>query len=231
MTAAAPRRDRGFELLDDPCADPGLVRESLVNIARSNRWFGGRAAARFGLRQLLDRAGGGAYRLFDIGTGLGDLPDHLRRWGAVRGMALRPAGCDLNRTAAALATDRGVPTAVSCASTLPLADGGVDIVLVSQVLHHFDPGTAIRLLRECRRVARVGVVATDLVRARLAQAGFWIGATLLRFDRCTRSDGVTSVRRGYNGAEFAALFAGAGLPARIYRRPGYRLVAVCPADG
>lgn len=229
MTGAAPRRDVGLELLDDPAADPARVRESLRNIARSNRWFGGRAAARFGVRTLLEDAGPGPFRLFDIGTGLGDLPAHLREWGSVRGLDLQPAGCDLSPTAAGLATARGVPTVVSCASALPLPDASMDIVLVSQVLHHFDPATAVRLLRECRRVARLGVVVADLVRARLAQAGFWLGATLLGFDRFTRTDGVTSVRRGYTERDFPPLFAQAGLRARIYRRPGYRLVAVCPA--
>lgn len=229
MKPVPPHRNHGLELLDNPAADPALVRESLRNIARSNRWFGGRAAARYGLRRLLEGAGAGPFRLFDIGTGLGDLPAHLHRWGASRGLELQVTACDLSPTAAALATARGVPTAVSCASALPLADGGADIVLLSQVLHHFNPASAVRLLRECRRVARIGLVVTDLARSRLAQAGFWLGATVLRFDRHTRRDGVTSLQRGYDGAEFPALFAGAGLQARIYRRPRYRLVAVCPA--
>ena len=43
----------GTELLDDPGADPGAVAESLRNIARSNRWFGGTAAVLHGLSRVL----------------------------------------------------------------------------------------------------------------------------------------------------------------------------------
>jgi hypothetical protein len=38
----------GSELLDQPDADPSVVAESLRNIARANRWFGGAAAVRWG---------------------------------------------------------------------------------------------------------------------------------------------------------------------------------------
>ena len=43
----------GAELLDDPKADPATVAESLHNVARANRWFGGAAAVRFGLGRTL----------------------------------------------------------------------------------------------------------------------------------------------------------------------------------
>ena len=46
----------GVELLDDPAADPAIVGESLRNIARANRWFGGASAVRFGLRRTLEAA-------------------------------------------------------------------------------------------------------------------------------------------------------------------------------
>ncbi|MGE0353321.1 MAG: hypothetical protein AB7Q69_08790 [Gemmatimonadales bacterium] len=82
------------------------------------------------------------------------------------------------------------------------------------------------LLRECARVARRGIVVADLRRHRLAVAGFWLGSRLLRFDAATRSDGITSVRRGYSREEFAGLFQAAGLSARVFARPGFRLVGV-----
>ena len=67
----------GVELLDDPGADPAVVRSSLRHIARSNRWLGGRAALRFGLAMALDSARPGAdFSLLDVGTGAGDLPLH-----------------------------------------------------------------------------------------------------------------------------------------------------------
>ncbi|MGE0354337.1 MAG: methyltransferase domain-containing protein, partial [Gemmatimonadales bacterium] len=174
--------DFGSEILDDPAADPAIVRESLRNIARSNRWFGGRGAVRFGLAQF---AQGGRATILDIGTGLGDLPRDLVRWGARRGWPLVPVAVDRSLEAARLAGTAGIPTAVACAGALPVRDGSVDIVLLSQLLHHLSRDAAAGLLRECARVARRGIVVADLRRHRLAVAGFWLGSRLLRFDAAT----------------------------------------------
>jgi SAM-dependent methyltransferase len=222
----------GTELLDDPAADPGAVAESLRNIARSNRWFGGAAAVRYGLRRVL--AGvprGSRLTLLDLGTGAGDLPQGAVRLAARRGIGLRPLGLERSRTAARLARRAGVPCAVACAGAPPLLEKSVDLVLVSQFAHHLAPDSAVRLLRTCDRLARVGVVVADLRRGWLARAAFAVGARVLRFDPLTVADGLTSIRRGYTAEELHGLLAAAGISGRVARRPGYRLVATWrPAD-
>jgi ubiquinone/menaquinone biosynthesis C-methylase UbiE len=217
----------GVELLDDPAADPAVVRSSLGHIARSNRWLGGRAAARFGLSVALDSENpGSTLSLLDVGTGAGDLPLDAQRWGDERGIRIQPLGLDRSLTASRLARDNGVATLVGCAGTLPVRDRSVDLVLVSQVIHHLRRDAAVCLLRECDRIARRAVIVTDLERARAAVAGFWVVSRVLQFDAATRTDGITSVRRGYTLDEFSGMFREAGLPARTFRRLAYRLVAV-----
>ena len=226
MTGLA-NTDLGVELLDDPAADPAVVRSSLGHIARSNRWLGGRWAMRFGLSialQSVSRAR--PLTLLDVGTGAGDLPIDAESWGRQRGFNIRPLGLDRSFTAAALARENGVTSLVGCAGTLPVATRSVDIVLVSQVIHHLRRDAAIRLLQECHRVARTSLIVTDLERAWPAVAGFWVVSRLLQFDAFTRTDGITSVRRGYTLKEFRGLFRDAGLEAATFRRLGYRLVAV-----
>lgn len=217
----------GSELLDDPAADPATVALSLANIARANRWFGGWAAVRHGLGRLLARAQ--AIRrpltLLDVGTGLGDLPLRARAWGARAGFDLRPAGVERSPVAARLAARRGLPTAVGCAGELPLRDRSVDLVVASQVAHHFDEASCRTLFRECHRVAALGVVVADLHRSRLAAVGFRLGGRLLGFDPVTIADGVTSLRRGFTTPRLAALLSETGIAARVHRRPGARLVA------
>lgn len=216
----------GTELLDDPGADPRAVTLSLRNVARANRWFGGAAAVRHGLRQVLrGLPAGRPLTLLDLGTGAGDLPLGAVRWASRRGHVLRPLGLELSRPAAALAGGAGVPCAVASAGEPPLREKSVDIVLLSQVAHHFTDDSAIRLFRTCDGLARVGVVVADLRRGRLAPLAFRVGALALGFDRVTRADGLTSIRRGYTPGELRSLLAAAGVPARVSRRPGYRLVA------
>ncbi len=214
----------GTELLDDPAADPAAVALSLRHIGRSNRWFGGLGAARYGLAQVL-RGVRGRVTLLDVGTGGGDLPAELARWAAARGIGLRPFGVERHPVAARVARASGLAMVRACGGTLPVRTGGVDVVLVSQVAHHLAPDACVALLAECRRAARLGVVVADLRRSRAARIGFWIGSRLLGFDRVTCADGLTSLRRGYTAPELEALLARAALPVRVRRRPGARLVA------
>ncbi|HEX9894684.1 MAG TPA: methyltransferase domain-containing protein [Gemmatimonadales bacterium] len=218
------RSQTGTEILDDPGADPRAVGLSLENIARSNRWFGGLAAVRYGLERLL--AGlRGRITLLDIGTGKGDIPLWARRWAGSRDLELFPIGLDRHPVAARLAARHGVSTILGCGGDLPVRSRGVDIVVVSQVAHHLDPTSCVTLFHECNRVARVGVVLADLRRSRPAAAGFWIGSRLLGFDPVTRADGLTSLRRGFTAAELAALLRQSGIETPVVRRPGARLVA------
>ena len=216
----------GAELLDNPAANPAAVAESLRNIARANRWFGGASAVRYGLRRTLGAVPRGtALTLLDLGTGLGDLPQVAVRWGAARGIRIRPIGVELNRIAAGLARDRGVPSILACAGAAPFPDKSVDVVLVSQVAHHLTSRSVVDLLRTCDRLASRAVIVADLRRNRLAGAAFWCGAQLLGFDDVTIADGMTSVRRGFSGQELLDLLGRAGISGRVDRSPGFRLVA------
>jgi 2-polyprenyl-3-methyl-5-hydroxy-6-metoxy-1,4-benzoquinol methylase len=216
----------GTELLDDPSANPDAVAESLRNIARANLWFGGAAAVRFGLaRTLAGVSRGTTLSLLDLGTGMGDLPRVVVRWGAARGIRMVPVGLELNRVAATLAAGSGVPTALACAGAPPIRDKSVDVVLVSQVAHHLTRASVVHLLQTCDRLARRAAIVADLRRSLIAPSAFWCGARLLGFDPVTVADGMTSIRRGFSRRELSALMARAGLDGRVYRRPGCRLVA------
>ena len=218
----------GVELLDDPCAEPAQVCESLRNIARANFWFGGAAAVRFGLRSALPR---GEWprepvTFLDVGTGMGDLPRMAVAWAAARGVMLKPLGLERHTAAARLARDEGLAVLVGDGGTLPIRDRGVDLVLLSQVAHHFSPDAIVHLIRECTRVSRRAVILADLRRSTLAAVGFRFAGHALRFDSDTVRDGVTSLRRGFTPTSLGELLGRAGVATRVIRRPGARLVAV-----
>ncbi|HEU5305311.1 MAG TPA: methyltransferase domain-containing protein [Gemmatimonadales bacterium] len=222
----------GAELLDDPGANPAAVAESLRNIARANRWFGGAAAVRFGLQRALHRlAPGRTISLLDLGTGLGDLPQVAVRWGAARGIRIVPVGLERNRVAAGLARAAGLPMALGCAGDPPIREKSVDVVLVSQLAHHLTSDSVVRLFTTCDRLARRAVIVADLRRGPLARPAFWCGARFLAFDPVTVADGMTSLRRGFSRHELRALMVRAGVNGRVARRPGFRLVATWRPQG
>jgi SAM-dependent methyltransferase len=230
MTSSLPAAP-GDELLDHPDADAATVRASLGDIAQANWWFGGWWAVRRGLTRLLgETPPGSRLTLLDLGTGAGDLPRRAVGWAAGRGITLVPMGIERHRAAAALARESGVATALACAAALPLRPGSVDIVVASQLLHHFAPEAIVAICRAAGQAARRGVVVADLRRSPVALAGFWAGSRLFRFDAATRADGLTSVRRGFTAAELAALLGQAGVDATVEHTAGYRLVATWRPD-
>mgnify|MGYP001604937803 FL=1 len=221
----APAFAAGHELLDGPTADPVRVTTSLRNISRANRWFGGTWAALYGIDRVLGAGAPRSASLLDIGTGAGDLPRAARVRAERRGTTLRTIGLERHPAAARLARSAGLDVVLGCAGALPFAAGSVDVVLISQVLHHFDATSAAALLAAADRIARRGVVIADLHRSRVARGLFGVGARLLRFDRDTLTDGLTSIRRGYTVDELRALCDGIGVGATVTTRPGFRVVA------
>lgn len=214
----------GVEVLDDPGADPMLVRAELSDLVLLNRWFGGtRAVVGALLPHLPPR--GGACTLLDVGTGTGDIPRAVARAARRRGVTVTAVGLDRSPLAARIAATTGLPTVVSDGGSLPLASRSVDFVIASQVLHHLEPDVAVRWIRELDRVARRAVVIADLRRTRVAMAAVWLVSFPLGLHPVTRRDAVLSLRRGYTEAELETILREAGVEAVVRRHPIARLVA------
>lgn len=163
--------------------------------------------------------------LLDIGTGLADIPAAVA-YAAPPDIAVTTIGVD--EAPSLLDRSREKLTHVVCANALalPFADHTIDVVMCSQVLHHFADADAQRLLREMNRVARRAVVVADLRRSWIAAAGFWLVSFPLRFHRVTRHDGVVSVLRGFTADDLRRLVrAATGCTPAVHQRLGWRLVA------
>ncbi len=206
------------ELLDGPLDDPAALRGNLRDLARVNRWLGGTAASGRALERLL--AGRTVpHSLLDVGTGGADIPLALLDAARRRDRTLVVTAVD-SRTEvldAARAIDprigsaQGLELAVTDGRSLPWPDRSFDVVHASLLVHHLEPPDALAFLREAARVARIGVIVNDLVRARhhLLGARLLLGVTTR--NRYTRHDGPLSVRRAYTLMELRALLAGAAL--------------------
>ena len=227
----APRLVGVRELMDRPGVDPAELHRTLEDLARVNRTFGGTRAV---LRHLdgLCRDRRTLLRLLDVGTGYADISRAVVRWGRDRGWAVEVAALEPHPIIRGLA-DR------ACADypeihvqggnglALPFPDGGMDVAFASQVLHHLEGDDPVRFLAELYRVARCGVVVSDLRRG--AWPALLTRATLhaLSGSRLIRHDGPMSIRRGFIPQELLDLAKAAGWEApRLHRHPFFRLVIV-----
>ena len=226
--ALAPSRRRGVELLDDPSTDTALATRSLRDVARSNRWFGGADAVIAELVPVFAAAHGRAepLTLLDVGTGAGDIPERARRVAGRGGVRLLTMGLELSPVLAAASRSRSGDAIAGDALALPFADHSVDVVVCSQLLHHFEEADGARLLAEMHRVARLRVIVADIRRAWAAAAGFWVGSLALAFHPVTRHDGVVSVLRGFRAAELeAAVQRATGCRPAVRNRRWFRVTA------
>jgi ubiquinone/menaquinone biosynthesis C-methylase UbiE len=220
------RRQRGVEMLDDPAVDPAIRQRAIADLMRSNRWLGGLRTARLALRDVAKTKA--AATMLDVGTGLADIPDRVRRDAERSGTALITIGVDeaASLLAAARAAGRLSHVVAASALALPFRNRSVDVATCSQLLHHFEGPDARRVLAELNRVARRAVAVNDLRRSRFAAIGFWMVSFVFRFHPVTRHDGVVSVMRGFTAAELNDLVRSAtGVAPTISRRLLFRLTA------
>lgn len=220
-----PRRRRGFEHLDDPRTDPALRERSLRDVRRANTLLGGTWAV---LRELWRErpTPGATMSLLDVGTGLADIPARARHGAQARGVILTAFGVDEAEVLARLGAGLLDVSVCGDARQLPFADGSVDVVICSQVLHHFEDAEIPRVLAELSRVARQRVIVSDIRRSWLAAAGFWVATWPLGFHPVSRHDGFTSVLRGFTPDELARHVRSAtGRTPAVRRHPGFRVTA------
>ena len=221
---ALPRL-RGVEVLDDPAVSPDLMSRSMSDVARANALFGGRRAAIEELRPVLERMGSKASML-DVGTGRGDIPAAARVVAKGLGLDLWTIGFDLSLPLVKENRQSNNVVALGDARHLPFRDKSIDVVMASQMLHHFQFGDAVAVVRELSRVARSRVIISDLRRSVFAAAGIWAASFPLGFHPVSRHDGVVSVMRGFIPNELTEIVMTAtGIVPEVRHRLGFRLTA------
>ena len=229
MLTFTPARRQGREILDDPRVDARVRERSMSDVALANALFGGTGAVLRELSAVLARLGAGPATLLDVGSGLGDIPAHARERADRAGVELHTVGVDAAESLLRASRERSAGRLVAVcgdALRLPFADRSVDVVVCSQLLHHFDDREARRVIAELDRVARRFVIVSELRRSWFAAAGLWAASFPLRFHPVSRHDGVLSVLRGFTPGELReAVRTATGSAAVVRRRRGFRVTA------
>ena len=226
-----PARVTGAEeRLDAPTThDPAILEESLGHVTAVNRWLGGWRSVVLHLPAVLPAEG--PARLLDVGTGSGEAAIVAAEWARRNGRELHITATDANPAIVEIARRRTagyseIRVEAADALALPYPDGAFHVAMLTLTLHHFEGEAAVRVLRELGRVARGGIVVSDLDRS----WANYLGARLLAWtiwarNPLTRHDGPLSVLRSYTRDEILALAGEAGLrDARVHRHLFERLV-------
>lgn len=226
-----PARVEAEEWLDQGRGSPADVAANLAEMARTNRWLGGRRAL---TRWLYPRlaAAPGPLTVLDLGTGSADTARAIARWARRHRRDVRVVGVDwaarnLAVARAHSAQASGVHLLRADARRLPLAPRSVDFIVSTLFLHHLAPSELVHVLRLAGATARRGVLMSDLARGWLPLAAFRLVQPVFARHPLTRHDGALSIRRAYTRAEVLALAEAAGLPgAQVHPAFPFRLTLV-----
>jgi hypothetical protein len=200
------RRVRG-ELMDQPGVDPGELGRALGYLRWVNRRLGGTRAL-VGRLERWSRSWprGQTITLLDVGTGSADIPLAAVRWAASRGLDLRATGIDnhegtLSHARRQVGAEQRV-TLVRCDATSIVERFGpksFDYVHAGLFLHHLPEIEVLTVLAQMDRVARRGIVWSDLVRSPLQRA--LVRIATVGGGRLVRHDAVASVEAGFTKRE------------------------------
>ncbi|MDQ6929481.1 MAG: methyltransferase domain-containing protein [Candidatus Eremiobacteraeota bacterium] len=210
--------------MDDPVESIHELEANLRDIERANRWLGGIAPVKSAIFSL------GAKTVLDVGCASADIALELVEHAQDQCRDLCITCLDISEQMLTIAQTRtanhpALRFVQGDGADLPFADAEFDVVMCNLALHHFDPGSAVVLLREMRRVARISPLVCDLRRSVVSYAGAWTLSRLTTANRLTRHDAPLSVLRAYtpSEAEDLALRAGWHNP-RVERTPFYRMI-------
>jgi ubiquinone/menaquinone biosynthesis C-methylase UbiE len=227
-----PTRIDGEEWLDRGNGTPEDIEQSLADLRRINRWLGGMRGLAAHLYPRIRRCQSTYVRVLDLGAGGCTIPEIVAQWANQAGIPLHVFALDLRRAHLQWARRhlRTRPEIVFIQGDVlapPLAEGSVDFVISSLFLHHFTAETLIQVLPKWVRMARHGLIMTDLVRHPAASWFMKAASPVFARSAITRHDAAVSIRRAYRPQELQRIAETAGFAeARVYTYFPYRMVLV-----
>lgn len=184
----------------------------------TNRRLGGAEALIRPLESMVRSREVPAFTVLDVGCGGGDIDESLAVWARRRQYGLTLIGIDSHPHAVRLARERvaGYPEINIVQSDFfeaKFSEDSFDFVVSSLVLHHLSAEQVSFFLWKAYRMARVGVVLTDLRRNYFF---YWMSKTIVSRlappSALFKNDAPLSFRRAYTLNEMRNLLAKGGYP-------------------
>jgi 2-polyprenyl-3-methyl-5-hydroxy-6-metoxy-1,4-benzoquinol methylase len=220
------------EWMDATGVDRAALCGNLRDLRRLNAWLGWRASVVEQVARIVASDGLKRFRLLDVATGSGDIPEAVLEWATRHGYPASIVATDVHPVTLSFAAERSGSPAIQLArhdaSHCPFASQSFDIATCNLALHHFSPVNAVQVLRELGRVAR-HVVVSDLVRSRPAYLAA-LGLAQLFRNPLTAHDGPLSVCRAYTITEARTLACDAGLIPSVRPLFPFRMLLHAPGE-
>jgi len=231
------KRSYEKEMMDLTGNSPELLADDLRNLRMLNRYLSGSRSVMLALQRALGRDPIEHISVLDVGTGSADIPAAIFAWAKRRNVAAKIVGVDADLTTARIAANHSKQLADI---KIIQGDGGVppfsprsfDFVVASQFLHHFSEVKIVELLRQWAKLARRGIVISDLVRHPVAYHGIRLLTKLTTRNIMTLTDAPLSVRRAFAFNEWRELLRQADIgPVEMFSVFPFRMAAAVRLGG
>jgi tetratricopeptide (TPR) repeat protein len=170
------KRSTDKELMDLPGKSVNLFIDDLRHLRQFNRYLGGSRSVIKGLERLIDARNLARLSILDVGTGSADIPRAIVRWARGKAVDVEIVAMELDAIAAHEALiqtqDYSEITVIrGDGANAPFHAGRFDVVIASQLLHHFSESDIVAMLGTWSGLAREAILISDLLRHRVAYHG------------------------------------------------------------
>lgn len=231
------KRSYDKEMMDLAGNSPVLLADDLRNLRLLNRYLRGSRSVMLALWRVLGREPLKQLSILDVGTGSADIPAAICARARRSNIATRIIGLEADPVTARIAVHRtrqhaGLRIVQGDAGAPPFSPGSFDFVVASQFLHHFSEAKIIDLITQWAKLARRGIIISDLVRHPLAYYGIrWLTQLTTR-NIMTLTDAPLSVRRAFTFKEWRDLLCQADVgPVEMFSVFPFRMAAVVQLGG
>jgi SAM-dependent methyltransferase len=208
------RRADVRELMDEPCSRD-VMRATLRDLERLNRWFLGYRPVLHFLRAMSETPTDSPLRILDVGCGYGDTLRRIEQWAREHGVAVELTGIDLNPDTIAIAAEASprasrihwIPTDVFRYSMAQPAH----LVVSSLFTHHLADSDVIRFVAWMEAHAELGWFVNDLARAPIPYHLLRWFSRVAGLHPYVQNDGPISFLRSFVPDDWRRLCSAAGL--------------------
>lgn len=204
------------ELMDNLFAEGEIIEQALRELEVINKWLGGNYVTLNAIEQLIKGISGRSLHIIDIGCGGGDMLKLIARWAKKRNKEVRLTGIDANPNVIKYAQKNCIEYPEIHFMNLNIFSDNFksidcDIITATLFTHHFSDTELIRLFKQFKRQASVGIAINDIHRHFLAHKSINLLTTAFSKSDMVKNDAGISVLRAFSKNELIQILKSADI--------------------